>query len=68
MSLTYISGIVRPVIDPDVRDLCPRSYPGHPHGCPNYGKRPSCPPQAPMLAETLDLTQPVHVEDANEII
>jgi len=27
-------------------DLCSRPYPGHPRGCPNYGKRPTCPPRA----------------------
>ncbi len=34
-------------------------YAGHPHGCPNYGKKPGCPPAAPLLGETLDLTKPV---------
>lgn len=29
-----------------VRDFCKRSYPGHPHGCPNYGKKETCPPHA----------------------
>lgn len=27
-------------------ELCRRSYPGHKNGCPNYGKRPTCPPKA----------------------
>lgn len=27
-------------------DLCQRRYTGHRKGCPNYGKRPTCPPQA----------------------
>jgi hypothetical protein len=26
--------------------LCTCRYPGHPRGCPNYGKRATCPPQA----------------------
>jgi predicted metal-binding protein len=26
--------------------LCQRPYPGHKNGCPNYGKRPTCPPIA----------------------
>lgn len=29
-------------------DLCSRPYPGHPRGCPNYGNRPTCPPQAEL--------------------
>jgi predicted metal-binding protein len=53
--------IVEPVIDPSVRALCARRYPGHPRGCPNHGKRPSCPPRAPLLTETLRLDRPVWV-------
>jgi len=37
---------------------CRLPYPGHPDGCPQYGKRPSCPPQAPYIAEFIDLQQP----------
>lgn len=29
-------------------ELCQRAYPNHPKGCPNHGKRETCPPQAPM--------------------
>ncbi len=35
-----------PVYAPDVRQLCQRPYYGHPRGCPNWGKRDSCPPAA----------------------
>lgn len=38
-----------PVFEPEVRKLCARPYPGHPRGCPNFGKRPTCPPAAPLL-------------------
>lgn len=27
-------------------DLCRRRYPNHPRGCPNYGKKDTCPPRA----------------------
>ena len=30
-------------------DLCQRGYSGHSKGCPNYGKRPVCPPRAVLL-------------------
>lgn len=40
---------VVPVFDPSVRRLCEKPYPGHPHGCPNFGKRFSCPPAATLL-------------------
>ena len=51
--------VVEPIIEPDVRGLCTRAYEGHPRGCPNYGKRPTCPPEAPMLGDVLDLAQRV---------
>jgi len=52
---------VEPVRDASVRNLCVRPYPGHPGGCPNYGKRPSCPPRAPMLKRLIRLSDPVYV-------
>ena len=51
---------VYPEIDLRVRDLCTRPYPGHPHGCPNYGKRRTCPPGAPLIWQTLDTTRPIY--------
>ena len=50
---------VHPVLDPRVRGLCRRPYEGHPKGCPNWGKRPTCPPQAPLLGKLVDLSAPV---------
>ncbi len=34
------------MLDRSPGSLCQRRYPNHPRGCPNYGKRPSCPPAA----------------------
>lgn len=51
--------VVEPVIDNSVRRLCVKEYRGHPKGCPNFGKRPTCPPQAPLLWKVLDLDKPV---------
>jgi predicted metal-binding protein len=48
----------RPVIDLSMRDLCKRPYPGHPRGCPNYGKRATCPPRAPLLGDAYVLQAP----------
>lgn len=50
---------VKPVIDLDVRNLCYRPYYNHPKGCPNYGKRATCPPQAPILSDVFDLDKPI---------
>lgn len=50
---------VKVVLDPNMRELCQWPYYSHPKGCPNYNKRSSCPPKAPLLDEVLDLSQPV---------
>jgi predicted metal-binding protein len=49
------------IIDPSVRDLCYKSYPGHPKGCPNFGKRSSCPPGCPLVTQIFDWTKPTWV-------
>jgi len=51
---------VRPVVDKNVRKLCFQEYPNHSKGCPNYGKKDGCPPQAPLIFQTLDLTAPIY--------
>ena len=43
------------VIDIKVRDLCFKPYANHPKGCPNFGKRATCPPQCKLLADVFDL-------------
>jgi len=50
---------VKPVIEPEVRNLCTRPYHNHPHGCPNYGKRDTCPPTAKLFNKVYDLSRPV---------
>lgn len=42
------------------RGLCVRPYPNHPKGCPNYGKKKSCPPTAKMFDEVYDISKPVY--------
>lgn len=51
---------VQPVIDYSVRRLCVAEYPGHPKGCPNYGKKKGCPPNVPVFDKIYDLSQPVY--------
>jgi len=36
------------------RGWCKLPYPGHPRGCPNYGKRDICPPKAPLIMDVPD--------------
>ena len=48
---TTITPLVNVIIDLRTRDWCKLPYPGHPKGCPNYGKRLTCPPEAPLFEE-----------------
>jgi len=41
-------------------DWCLYPYPGHPKGCPNYG-REGCPPDAPFITEVMDLRRSVFI-------
>ena len=45
----------------DVSSLCAKPYAGHPKGCPNFGKRPTCPPNLAPLDAVIDVRQPVWV-------
>ena len=39
---------------------CLLPYPNHPKGCPNYGKKKTCPPAVEKLIEVLDLDRPIY--------
>ena len=45
------------VIDYSVRNLCFKPYPNHPKGCPNFDKRPLCPPKCPRIEDMFDMLQ-----------
>ena len=51
--------VKRLVIDYRAREWCKLPYPNHPFGCPNYGMRDSCPPNAPLIQDYIDLSQPL---------
>ena len=42
------------VIDLRAREWCKLPYPDHPKGCPNYGKRDTCPPQCPIWNDIIE--------------
>ena len=50
---------ITPVIDEGVRDLCYKPYYNHPKGCPNHGKRDTCPPKAVLLKDYFDMSKPI---------
>ena len=47
--------IVSPQWYPKARDLCAKPYYNHPKGCPNYGKKDTCPPNSPFWGEIFHL-------------
>jgi predicted metal-binding protein len=49
------------IINHDVRQLCVKPYYNHPHGCPNYGKKATCPPHVPLYDEIYDISAPTFV-------
>jgi len=48
------------MLDSNVRILCIRPYPNHNKGCPNFGKKDGCPPQALLATEILDTAKPIY--------
>jgi len=52
---------VIPIISYDFRSMCFKPYPNHPTGCPNFGKRSSCPPCVPVFEEVFDVAKPLYV-------
>jgi predicted metal-binding protein len=52
---------IQPILQPEVRKLCVNPYPLHKKGCPNFYHKIGCPPQAPLLPDTIDLDKPVWV-------
>jgi len=57
--ITEIKSVVRLCIDIEAREWCKLPYPNHPRGCPNYGKKATCPPGAPLVADYFDLAKPI---------
>jgi predicted metal-binding protein len=53
--------IVTPVIDYGFRLMCSNAYPNHPKGCPNFGKRNTCPPNVPKFEEYYDCTKSFYI-------
>lgn len=59
MRLTPV--VVKLRVNLKAREWCKLPYPDHPNGCPNYGKRVTCPPDAPLIYDFLDLDKPVYL-------
>ncbi len=47
------------VLDMGAREWCRLPYHNHPKGCPNFGKRSTCPPQAPLFQDFIDISKPM---------
>ena len=42
-------------------EWCKLPYPNHPKGCPNFGKKSICPPQAPWLHHHFNINRPLYL-------
>ncbi len=47
----------RLVIDYRARKWCRMPYPDHPKGCPNFDRKPICPPQVCLIEDFVDLNR-----------
>ena len=52
--------LVKPVFDYNVRLLCTEPYYNHPKGCPNFNKRPLCPPLRRRFEDLIDLNKSMY--------
>ena len=52
---------VNPVIDYAMQGLCSKPYPNHPKGCPNFGKKATCPPQIGKFEDLYHIKKPIYV-------
>ena len=46
------------LVNLEAREWCKLPYPGHPKGCPNYGKKAICPPAVATIDRVFDLERP----------
>lgn len=54
------------IVEPRVRGLCVKPYPGARRGCPNYGRKRGCPPAAPFAHDVFDLDRGLPYALVNE--
>lgn len=47
------------ILNSHVRSWCELPYPNHPKGCPNYNKKPECPPNAPLINNFINLNKSI---------
>ncbi|MFB6215773.1 MAG: hypothetical protein ABEJ72_02225 [Candidatus Aenigmatarchaeota archaeon] len=52
---TEIRKVDELVINRDAKKWCNLPYPDHEDGCPNYGEKEVCPPNAPDIEEFIDM-------------
>ena len=55
--MPFVEAFLR--VDLKVKEYCTLPYPDHPRGCPNYGMRACCPPEAPVIHDVMDMDRPV---------
>ncbi len=56
----HIIKLKRLIISNQAGNWCRIPYEGHPRGCPNYGENKWCPPIAPKVGKSFDLSKPLY--------
>jgi len=57
----WIVPVQRLIISKKTGQWCKLPYPNHPKGCPNYGKKANCPPQAPWIYDYFNTLRPMYL-------
>ena len=57
MDSIVVESTGRVIVNHIVRAWCRLPYDGHPHGCPNFGKKPTCPPRIGLVDNIADLSR-----------
>lgn len=57
----WIIPVKRLVINEEAGEWCRLPYPGHKRGCPQYNKKPTCPPRIGHVGRHFDLSKPTYL-------
>lgn len=57
----WIVQVKKLVISNKVGDWCQLPYHNHPKGCPNYNRKPKCPPNAPHVSDYFNTSLPMYL-------
>lgn len=59
--MDYVYKIKNLILSKQTGEWCRLKYHNHPKGCPAYGKKDTCPPNAPHITEFFDISKPIYI-------